>query len=121
LLPFPTPGFSGARAPDTETVADWRPPPYPVPWSLRPEDHFYFARPIPSGEINWPNPIHRYGSTYFGEQSTHTGVDIGAELSTPVLASAAGEVVWTGYGLYRGYRIRRSVRSGDSPAARLRP
>lgn len=83
-------------------VADWRPPPYPVPWALRPEDHFYFARPIPSGEVNWPHARYRYGSTFFGEHSTHTGVDLGADRDTPVLASAAGEVVWTGYGLYRG-------------------
>jgi murein DD-endopeptidase MepM/ murein hydrolase activator NlpD len=83
-------------------VADWRPPPYPVPWSLRPEDHFYFMRPIPSGEVNWPNPTYRYGATYFGEQSTHSGIDIGAERGTPVMAAADGEVLWTGYGLYRG-------------------
>ena len=100
--PFPTPGFLDIPTPFPEAVADWRPPPYAVPWSLRPEDHFYFSRPIPSGEVNWPNPSHRYGGTYFGEQSTHTGVDIGAEAGTPVLASAAGEVMWTGYGLYRG-------------------
>jgi murein DD-endopeptidase MepM/ murein hydrolase activator NlpD len=94
LLPVST----GAPA----AVADWRPPPYPAPWSLRPEDHFYFSRPIPSGEVNWPNPSYRYGATYSGEQSTHTGVDIGAERGAAVLAAAAGEVVWTGFGLYRG-------------------
>jgi murein DD-endopeptidase MepM/ murein hydrolase activator NlpD len=94
LLPFTT-----AVA---EAVADWRPPPYPVPWSLRPEDHFFFARPIPSGEVNWPNPAYRYGATYSGQQSTHTEVDLGAVRDAPVLAAAAGEVVWTGYGLYRG-------------------
>ena len=27
----------------------WRPPPYPAPWSIQPQDHFYFIRPIPSG------------------------------------------------------------------------
>lgn len=83
-------------------VADWRPPPYPVPWALRPEDHFYFGRPIPSGEVNWPHARYRYASTFFGQESIHTGVDLGARRGTPVLAAAAGEVVWTGYGLYRG-------------------
>jgi len=100
--PFPTPGFSDIPTPFPDAVADWRPPPYPVPWSLRPEDHFYFSRPIPSGEVNWPHPQYRYGGTFFGEESTHTGVDLGAERGTPVLASAPGEVVWTGYGFYRG-------------------
>ncbi len=80
----------------------WRPPPYPAPWSIQPQDHFYFIRPIPSGEVNWPNPRYRYGSTLNGEETIHTGIDIGAERGTPVLAAGDGEVVWAGYGLYRG-------------------
>ena len=85
-----------------EAVSIWRPPPYPAPWALRPEDHFLFARPIPSDEVNWPNPRYRYGSTAFGEEPIHAGVDLGAARHTPVLAAGAGEVVWVGYGLYRG-------------------
>ncbi len=84
------------------TIVDWRPPPYPVPWAIRPEDHFFFARPIPSGEVNWPHPRFRYGNTHFGEEPTHTGVDLAASRGTPVLAAGPGEVVWAGYGLYRG-------------------
>lgn len=99
---YPTPGVVRSPTAFPAAVAEWRPPPYPAPWSLRPEDHFYFSRPIPSGEVNWPHPHYRYGGTYFGEESTHTGVDLGAERDTPVLASADGEVVWTGFGLYRG-------------------
>ncbi len=83
-------------------VSAWRPPPYPVPWALRPQDHFYFIRPIPSGEVNWPHPRYRYGNTFFGELSVHTGVDLGADQGAPVLATGPGEVVWAGYGLYRG-------------------
>jgi murein DD-endopeptidase MepM/ murein hydrolase activator NlpD len=81
---------------------DWRPPPYPAPWALRPEDHYYFWRPIPSGQVNWPHPFYRYGSSYFGESDIHTGVDLGADRGAPVLAAGPGEVVWAGYGLYRG-------------------
>jgi len=81
---------------------DWRPPPYPAPLAIRPQDHFYFSRPVPSGEVNWPNPSYRYGSTLFGEMSIHTGVDLGAVRHAPVLAAGDGEVVWVGYGLYRG-------------------
>jgi murein DD-endopeptidase MepM/ murein hydrolase activator NlpD len=80
----------------------WRPPPYSVPWAIRPEDHFYLFRPIPSGEVNWPLPDFRYGSTYFGEEAVHTGVDLGARRGATVLAAGTGEVVWAGYGLYRG-------------------
>lgn len=83
-------------------VTDWRPPPYPAPWAIRPEDHFFIARPIPSGEVNWPHPRFRYGNTHFGDQPVHTGVDLGADRSAPVMAAGSGEVVWVGYGLYRG-------------------
>jgi murein DD-endopeptidase MepM/ murein hydrolase activator NlpD len=83
-------------------VSAWRPPPYAAPLALRESDHFYFSRPIPSGEVNWANPRYRYGSTAFGEESIHTGVDLGAQRATSVLAAADGEVVWVGYGLYRG-------------------
>jgi murein DD-endopeptidase MepM/ murein hydrolase activator NlpD len=82
---------------------DWRPPPYDPPLALRPEDHFYFARPIPSGEVNWPNPTYRYGNTFFTDTTVHTGVDLGADQGADVLAAGSGEVVWVGYGLYRGY------------------
>lgn len=81
---------------------DWRPPLYKPPLVLRPEDHFYFTRPIPSGEVNWSHPFYRYGNTHFGESSIHTGVDMGADLGTPVLAAGSGEIIWVGYGLYSG-------------------
>lgn len=81
---------------------DWRPPPYVPPLALRTSDHFYFTRPIPSGAVNWPHPLYRYGSTYFGENSIHTGVDMGAELGTAIVAAATGEIIWVGYGLYSG-------------------
>jgi murein DD-endopeptidase MepM/ murein hydrolase activator NlpD len=93
---FPTPGVG--------PVSAWRPPPYPAPWSIRPSDHFYFTRPIPSGDVNWAHPLYRYGNTYFGEESVHGGVDLGADRDTPVLAVGTGEVVWAGYGLYTGTR-----------------
>jgi murein DD-endopeptidase MepM/ murein hydrolase activator NlpD len=82
---------------------DWRPPPYDAPLALHPEDHFYFRRPIPSDQVNWPHPQYRYGSTFFGELAVHTGVDLGADHGTPVLAAGSGEVIWTGYGLFRGF------------------
>jgi murein DD-endopeptidase MepM/ murein hydrolase activator NlpD len=87
----------------TQTPAptlNWRPPPYPVPVSIRPEDHFWFARPIASNAVNWPHPLYRYGSTYFGNMHAHTGVDLDSPLGTPVLAAGSGVVVWTGYGLF---------------------
>jgi len=80
----------------------WRPPPYPAPWSLGPYDHFFLTRPILSNEVNWPNPQYRYGSTLLGQEDMHTGIDISASRGADVVAAGAGEVVWAGYGLYRG-------------------
>ncbi len=106
-IPTPRPTLSPPIAFTFPEVAqeqglDWRPGPYPVPWALRPEDHFFFYRPIESGEVNWPLARYRYGSTYNGDEKTHSGVDLDAELGTPVLAAGSGEVVWTGFGLSRG-------------------
>jgi murein DD-endopeptidase MepM/ murein hydrolase activator NlpD len=88
--------------PIPSTDPNWRPPPYPEPWAIRAEDHFLLARPIASDEVNWPLPWYRYGSTNFGDRSVHTGVDIGASRGAIVHAAGPGEVLWAGYGLYRG-------------------
>jgi len=90
----PIPAVFPTTAPEPEVT--WRPPPYPVPWAVQPQDHFFFGRPIPSGEVNWPNAQYRYGSTLFGAESMHTGVDMGAARGTHVLAAGPGEVVWAG-------------------------
>ncbi len=79
---------------------DWRPPPMPVPVSIRPEDHFWFARPLASDTVSWPDPFYRYGNTYFGFMRLHSGVDLDADSGTPVLAAGSGKVVWVGWGLF---------------------
>jgi murein DD-endopeptidase MepM/ murein hydrolase activator NlpD len=89
---FPSPG--------PEPIAAWRPPLYPTPWAPTPYDHFYFARPIGADEINWPLADYRYGGVYFKDE-VHTGVDIPARRGTPVLAAAAGKVLWAGMGLMK--------------------
>lgn len=81
---------------------DWRPPLYDIPWMPGPYDHFFFQRPIGVNEVNWPQPDYRYGGTFFAPDIVHTGIDIVAPRGTPVLASAAGRVVWAGTGLYFG-------------------
>lgn len=101
----PPPSTVGALSFDfgTQTpypTLSWRPAPYPVPLSIRPEDHFWFSRPIASNAVNWPHPLYRYGSTYFGFMNSHTGVDLDSPLGTPVIAAGDGTVVWAGMGLY---------------------
>ena len=88
---LPTPG--------AEPVSGWRPPLYPVPWAVSAYDHFYFARPIAADNVNWPLAEYRYGGVFFADV-VHTGVDIDAEIGTPILAAGPGTVISAGWGLY---------------------
>lgn len=101
--PTPTPVRYSFPSAGRSPVSAWRPPPYAEPRAVRLLDHFYLARPIPSGNVNWAHPLYRYGGTFFGVESVHTGVDLGADRNTPVLASGPGVVIWSGFGLFRGY------------------
>ncbi len=84
-----------------EPRSAWRPPLYPVPWALSLHDHFYFIRPIPADQVNWPVADYRYGGTFFGEV-VHSGIDIPAEMGSPVLAAGDGIVVWADWGFFSG-------------------
>jgi len=88
---LPTPG--------AEPVSGWRPPLYPVPWAMSAYDHFYFTRPNAADQVNWPLPDYRYGGMFIANV-VHTGIDIDAELGTPVLAAGPGTIVWAGWGLF---------------------
>jgi murein DD-endopeptidase MepM/ murein hydrolase activator NlpD len=104
-LQIPTPVEDPLRfvfpTPKPPAVSAWRPPLYPTPWAPTPQDHFYFARPIAADEVNWPLADYRYGGVFLPEV-VHTGIDIPAEVGTPVLAAGSGRVVWAGYGLFKG-------------------
>jgi hypothetical protein len=82
------------------TPLNWRPPVESVPISVRPEDHFWFARPVASDNVNYPLGSYRYGSTYFGQMNIHAGIDVDAFQHTPILAAGPGQVVWAGWGLF---------------------
>ena len=103
-LPVPTPSGAPLRlvlpTPGAEPVSGWRPPLYPVPWAVSSYDHFYFTRPNPADQVNWPLANYRYGQMFFANV-VHTGVDIDAFEGSPVLAAGPGTVVWAGWGLFR--------------------
>lgn len=104
--PLPVPAPTGAPlrlvlpTPGVEPVSGWRPPLYPVPWAVSSYDHFYFTRPNPADQINWPLADYRYGQMFFAN-IVHTGVDIDAFEGSPVLATGPGTIVWAGWGLFR--------------------
>ncbi len=98
--PSPVPFQFNLPTPGAEPISGWRPPLYPVPWAMSPYDHFYFARPIAADNVNWPLAEYRYGGVFFAPNVVHTGVDIDAEMSTPILAAGPGTVVSSDWGLY---------------------
>lgn len=106
ILANEAPGYTGALqalfpAPVSVEAPALMPPLYAAPRALAPFDHFYFIRPIETYNLNWIQADYRYGGTFF-PGVVHTGVDIAARKGTPVVAAGTGNVVWTGYGLFRG-------------------
>ena len=104
--PTPTPLPNPLEVPlpnsPNQPKSSWRPPLYPVPWSLSENDHFYFYRPLAVDEVNWPLSSYRYGGTFFAPDAPHTGVDIVVPEGTPVFAAGSGQVIWAGVGLLFG-------------------
>ncbi len=92
-LTIPTPG--------AEPSSGWRPPLYPVPWAVAPNDHFYFIRPIAADQIDWNIANYRYGGMVF-EGVVHTGIDIPTDEGTPIHAAGSGTVIWAGWGFFSG-------------------
>jgi murein DD-endopeptidase MepM/ murein hydrolase activator NlpD len=105
-LPFPT-STIGAMQLFFPTVipavgAEYRPPLYPTPWALSPNDHFFFAAPIAASYPGDPIADYRYGGIYFGLDVIHSGIDLPAPRGAEVLAAGPGTIVWAGIGLYSG-------------------
>ena len=110
LTPTPTRLSAGIRAdqaqlrwpPDTGPAppSDWRPPPYEVPLSLHPDDHYWLIRPLPSGTRNYDLEYYPYGSdvllAQYAPYRIHHGLDFPNPSGTPILAAASGEVIWAG-------------------------
>ena len=88
-LPGLLSSFPTAEAPQALILA---PPPYPAPWAIQPNDHFYLRRPIPSDHAYRINSEYRYGNTDSGNEPTHTGVDLDAVPDAHSLGKSAVEL-----------------------------
>lgn len=97
LAPFP---LSESELLPTELPGDEVVVSAGLPIALSEHDHFYFSKPVRIGDLRYLVPSSRYGSTQTGtEQDAHLGVDFSVNSGTPVLAAAAGTVIWANYGL----------------------
>lgn len=106
----PTPAGEGVRPQDAEQY--WvpnagpevpegeRPPPMQVPLSLNPDDHYWFIRPVPSGNRNYDLEWYPFGNDVLnpeiGSYRVHHGMDFPNDTGTQILALGSGEVVHAG-------------------------
>jgi murein DD-endopeptidase MepM/ murein hydrolase activator NlpD len=85
---------------DVPISNEWRPPPFEVPLSLHPDDHYWLIRPIPSGRRNYDLEWYPYGNDVLLPQlppyRVHHGLDFPNEPGTPILAASSGTVVHAG-------------------------
>jgi murein DD-endopeptidase MepM/ murein hydrolase activator NlpD len=107
---IPTPVGAGIRpieaqqlwVPDAgpEPPEGWRPPPYDVPLSLHYDDHYWLARPLPSGSRNYDLEWYPYGNDVLLPElpsyRIHHGLDFPNTTGTPVLAASSGTVIHAG-------------------------
>lgn len=106
----PTPVGVGIRPSEAEQLwvpdagpeppEGWRPPPYDVPLSLHYDDHYWLARPLPSGSRNYDLEWYPYGNDVqlpeLPAYRIHHGIDFPNQTGTPVLAAGSGTVVFAG-------------------------
>jgi murein DD-endopeptidase MepM/ murein hydrolase activator NlpD len=68
----------------------------PFPPDHPPEDHFWLARPIPHGFVDFVDRNYLYGTTQSGKRVPHHGVEFQNPSGVPVIAAAPGTVVVAG-------------------------
>ncbi|MDA0246473.1 MAG: peptidoglycan DD-metalloendopeptidase family protein [Chloroflexi bacterium] len=81
-------------------TTELRPPPLPVPLAIHPDDHYWLARPLPSGSRNYALEWYPYGNDVLlaeiGAYRIHHGLDFPNPNGTQILAAGSGRVIWAG-------------------------
>lgn len=90
--PTQTPNLTPPSATPSPT-ATLTPTPTPIPQQV---DHYWLARPIASSGVDYLDRTYGYGDTQGGARPVHHGVDFFNPSGTPVLAAAAGTVIYAG-------------------------
>ena len=104
-----TPSATPTPYPTRVVSATLTPLPTFGPLEYLPDTHFWLGRPVPDGYQNYVEPNYRYGTTQGGALRPHHGVDYYNPVNTPVIATASGQVVFSGsdqdqeLGLGRGF------------------
>lgn len=103
-------GSDGVRPADAEQLfvrdagpelpPEQRPPVYPVPLSIHPDDHYWLIRPIPSIYRNYDLDWYPFGNFVnrpdMAPYRVHHGNDYPNETGTPIVAAGSGTVVHVG-------------------------
>ncbi len=108
--PPPTPKGSGlnpgqaqqffVRDAGPAAPVDFRPPPYPVPLSIHPDDHYWLQRPLPSNRRTYDLEWYPFGNDVLipelAPYRIHHGIDLPNPAGTTILAASSGTVIHAG-------------------------
>ena len=106
----PTPPGSGVKPAQAQqnfvrdagppTPVDFRPPPYAVPLSIHPDDHYWLQRPLPSNRRTYDLEWYPFGNDVLipdlAPYRIHHGVDFPNDRGTTILAAGSGVVIHAG-------------------------
>jgi murein DD-endopeptidase MepM/ murein hydrolase activator NlpD len=82
------------------TPTDYRPPPYDVPLSIHPDDHYWLQRPLPSNRRTYDLEWYPFGNDVLipelAPYRIHHGIDFPNDRGTTILAASSGNVIHAG-------------------------
>lgn len=92
-VPTVTPSPTEPSAPTATPQATFTPPALPATSS---DEHYWLRRPVQEGGVVWTDKFYTYGGTRGRTLRPHHGVEFNVPYDTPIIAVAAGTVVFAG-------------------------